>query len=260
MKRFLLAILFLPTLLFAREIPISNAIIEDNTFIWKVIAIDFRDDCTIIHKEVTPKVVGTWICSSTDEFIEDAATQQRYYLWYSTIGLKPIEIYHTNTISFTEIYPPVNQSDLINIHSGKYYYKRGVSVWPMYTPNPYVASDSDDSYGTSQITEVTITDAFTFVAIDYYSYYPVGGWVSFASNMYITDNNTFRANIMGVFVCDSEGNIVEAKNLDEKYDVNRGERNRVMLLFPRIPTSIREVDIIEPNGFFWHGIKINNID
>ena len=260
MKKLFFLLAFLPSIILAREIPVSNAIIEDNTFVWEVIAVDFRDDCTIIHKEVTPKVSGTWICSTTDEFIEDAATQQRYYLLYSTIGLQPIEIYHTNTISFTEIYPPVKQLDLINIHSGKYYYKKGISVWPFYTSYPYVAANSDHSYANSQIVDVTITDALTFVAIDYYSYYPAGGWISFASNMYITDNNTFRANIMGVFACDNEGDIVEAKNLDEQYDVNKGERNRIMLVFPRIPTGIHEVDVIEPNGFFWRGIKINNVD
>lgn len=259
MKRFLLAILFLPTLLFAREIPISNAVIEDNTFIWKVIAIDFRDDCTIIHKEVTPKVAGTWICSSTDEFVEDATTLQRYHLLYSTIGTKPREIYHTNTISFTEIYPPVNQAERINIHSGHYYYKRGISVWPSYTNNPYVKASSDGAYSKSQITSVIISDESTYVSLDYYSYYD-NGWVSFNSNFYITDNQHFRVNIMGLYVCDETGYIVDSKNLDEIYNVNKGVRNRIVLEFPKIPRGIHEIDIIEPEGFYWHGIKINNID
>ncbi len=259
MRKILIALLLLPTLLYAGEIPIKNAVIEDNTFTWKVVSVDFRDDCTIIHKEVTPKVVGTWICSSTDEFIEDAVTQQRYYLWYSTIGLKPIEIYHTNTISFTEIYPPVNQSDFININSGKYYYKRGISVWPLYTTNPYVNASHDGAYSRSQITGVIISDDCTLVALDYYSYYD-NGWVSFNSNFYITDNQHFRVNIMELYVCDKEGNIVDTKNLDERYDVNRGERNRVLLVFPKIPRGIHEIDIIEPGGFFWRGIKINNVD
>lgn len=261
MKRILFFLSFLPSIILAREIPVSNAVIEDNTFVWEVVAIDFRDDCTIVHKEVTPKTKGTWVCSMYNEFIEDSDTQQRYYLLYSTLGLQPIEIYHTNTISFTEVYPPVNQADLISIHSGKYYYKRGIPVWPLYTSNPYVSSSSDDSNSTSYITNVTISDDCTFVGLDYYSYY-YEGWVSFGSNIYITDNQNFRANIMGVYLCDEEGQIVAAKNLDERYNVNRGERNRIVLLFPRIPNGVHEIDIIEPvtNGFYWRGVKINNLD
>ena len=72
--------------------------------------------------------------------------------------------------------------------------------------------------------------------------------------------NNFMAQISHLLFCDENGRIVDEKNLDERYNVKKGERNRVVLVFPRTPTGIHSLDIIESDGFFWYGVKINNVD
>ena len=133
--------------------------------------------------------------------------------------------------------------------------------YPFYTSFPSVGKPYDGSYCKTVITDVVISDDCTFIALDYYSYYDSGGWVSFASNMMIqNEEHHFRAQICKLFVCDDNGIVVEEKNLDERYNVNKGERNRVLMVFPRIPTGIYDIDIIEPDGFYWYGVKINNVE
>ena len=258
MKKFLLLALLFPAMLYAHYVPVSNATIEDEVFIWKVVSVDFRDECTIVHKEVTPKVVGTTIFSTKDEYIEDSSTNEHFYISYSTLGFDPVEVYHTNTISFTEIYPPVRHLEKINIYSGSIYYKVGLEVWPMYTAYPYVSRSSDGQYSQSEIKSISMSDAYTLVTLNYTSYYE-DGWVSFNSDFYLTDGKTFKVNIMDALICDEAGQIVGNLNLDEKYSVYKGKQYTVMLIFPRVTPGIYEIDIIEPEGFYWRGVRINNV-
>ena len=183
---------------------------------------------------------------------------------WSSIGFEKekMVLYNKETICFTEIYPSVNNHNMVNIHSGTYYYTQNLLTNPYVTYNPYVAHPYDGSFCKTRITSVVITESYTFVGLDYYSYYDEG-WVSFASNITISDDSRFYAKILGVYVCDENGLIVEEKDLDQQYSVEKGVCNRIVLLFPRIPSGIHNLNIVEhvePDGFFWYGIRINNVD
>lgn len=245
----------------ATEIPVRNARVENNTFVWEVTAVEFRDDCTIVSKQVTPKTNGTWITSSYDEFLEDTNTNRRFKIKWSSIGFnEPKTLYSTDPVSFTEIYEPVGDARRININSGSEYYIKAIDTKPYYTSYPSVGKPYNGAYCKTVITAVVISSECTLIALDYYSYYDEG-WVSFASNMMIRNvENNFMAQISHLLVCDENGRIVDEKNLDERYNVKKGERNRVILVFPRTPTGIHSLDIIESDGFFWYGVKINNVD
>ena len=64
---------------------------------------------------------------------------------------------------------------------------------------------------------------------------------------------------MDALICDEAGQIVGNLNLDEKYSVYKGKQYTVMLIFPRVTPGIYEIDIIEPEGFYWRGVRINNV-
>ncbi len=123
----------------ATEIPVRNARVENNTFVWDVTAVEFRDDCTIVSKQVTPKTNGTWITSSYDEFLEDTNTNRRFKIKWSSIGFnEPKTLYSTDPVSFTEIYEPVGDARRININSGSEYYIKAIDTKPYYTSYPSV--------------------------------------------------------------------------------------------------------------------------
>ncbi len=258
--------LFLLVSLFAFgiDVPVSDAIMEDENFIWRVVSVEFRDDCTIVKKEATPKTNGTWLCSSRTEFIESSKTKEKFYILWSSIGFEKekVRLYNKETFSFTEIYPSVKHFDMINIHSGVYYYIQNLETNPYCTYNPYVVRPYNGSFCKTRITSVVITDSYTFVGLDYYSYYDEG-WVSFDSNTTISDDSEFYAKILGLYVCDESGLIVEEKDLNQRYTVEKGVCNRIVLLFPKVPSGIHSLNIVEhvePDGFFWYGIKINNVN
>lgn len=98
---------------------------------WDCTAIEVQDGQTIVTKTVQPKSEGTFMCSSQDEYIEDADTGRKYYLVNSSIGFEGSpEISHdTKTITFHEVYPALPSTvKRINISSGSQYYVKGLKI------------------------------------------------------------------------------------------------------------------------------------
>lgn len=106
--------------------------IETASHRWEVVSVEVMDNYTYVKKRVTPKTNGTWVCSSTDEFIEDAQTGKKYYLTGSTIGTSKKDQRILSTTSphdFTETYPGLPASvKYINISSGSQYYVKNLKI------------------------------------------------------------------------------------------------------------------------------------
>lgn len=108
----------------------SNRITTES-HIWTAVSIEVTNGKTYVHKNVTPRADETWICSSTDEFIEDAETGRKYYLTSSTIPIYPQQkiLVRTSNQSFTETYPALPSNvRYINISSGYQYYVKNVRI------------------------------------------------------------------------------------------------------------------------------------
>jgi hypothetical protein len=98
---------------------------------WYCTGIEVQDGQTIVTKVAQPKSEGTFMCSSQDEFIEDADTGRKYYLQNSSIGFEgsPIISYDTSPITFYEIYPVLPSNvKRINISSGSQYYVKDLKI------------------------------------------------------------------------------------------------------------------------------------
>ena len=246
----------------ALEYTVKNAVIEDNLFVWEVINIDYRDDCTIVTKQVTPKKDGSYsIASDYNAFLEDFSTKMRFGIKWSAIGFdSKTYLYNNSPYEFTEIYEPIGDADRINIYSGKYYYIKGLDTDPLQTTNPTIRQEYPcGNMCNMTITSVIIAQNMTFVDLEYYSYYDEG-WVSFDKNIIIRNvEKNFSASIMMVVYID-ENDDFKNMDLSTRYTVQKAARNRFMLVFPGIPSGIFSVDIIEPDGFYWYGIKISNIE
>lgn len=108
----------------------SNRITTES-HIWTALSIEVTNGKTYVHKNVTSRADETWICSSTDEFIEDAETGRKYYLTSSTIPMYPQQkiLVRTSNHSFTETYPALPSNvRYINISSGYQYYVKNVRI------------------------------------------------------------------------------------------------------------------------------------
>lgn len=99
---------------------------------WGLTSMIVSKDCTILHKWCIPKVNGTFVCSTADEFIEDAQTQKRYYIMKSDIGIglkNKLILTDTKHFMFTEWYPPLPFSvKVINIYNGSQYIVRNLRL------------------------------------------------------------------------------------------------------------------------------------
>jgi hypothetical protein len=110
---------------------ISGERVETAYHKWDCTGIEVQDDQTIVTKVVQPKSEGTFMCSSQDEFIEDADTGRKYYLQNSSIGFEgsPIISHDTTPITFYEIYPVLPSNvKRINISSGSQYYVKDLKI------------------------------------------------------------------------------------------------------------------------------------
>lgn len=98
---------------------------------WKVESIDISPSSTIITKIVEPLQTETYICSTKEEYIEDAETGHKYYIVSSSIGFEQnsIILRDKKTKTFTEVYPALPTTvRRINISSGTYYYIKDLQI------------------------------------------------------------------------------------------------------------------------------------
>ncbi len=110
---------------------ISGDQVETDYHTWDCTGIEVQDGQTIVTKTVRPKLNGTTMYSSQDEYIEDADTGRKYYLINSSIGFEgsPEISYDTKPLTFYEVYPALPSTvKRINISSGSQYYVKDLKI------------------------------------------------------------------------------------------------------------------------------------
>lgn len=110
---------------------VNNSIIETDSHIWELVSVQCLSNQTIIHKKVTPKVSGTYMHSSQEEYIEDADTGRKYFLRNSDLGFEGNKkvVNNKNPIDFYEVYPALPSTvKRINISSGSKYYVKNLQI------------------------------------------------------------------------------------------------------------------------------------
>lgn len=128
------------------------------------------------------------------------------------------------------------------------------------TPNPRV--DSDSFGGTSQmrITSVLTTDEFTMVTFQYATTL-FNPWISLNGQTFLTTNPSkerLKVQEWGIITNDNNNLSLNALNFGEQYFIKRRTAYNIYMLFPAIPEKATLLSIVEPNGFYWRGIHINN--
>ncbi|MDE5732763.1 MAG: hypothetical protein K2H95_07025 [Bacteroidales bacterium] len=112
---------------------------------WILLSVETTPDCTVIEKMLLPIVdEKTWICSTKEEFIEDAVTGEKYFILDSEIGFEPgldfIEGYKGRT--FKETYPALPESVThINVSSGAKYFIKHLDLSLKTSPAVFPISD-----------------------------------------------------------------------------------------------------------------------
>ena len=115
---------------------------------WILLSVEATPDCTVIEKMLRPIVDGkTWVCSTKEEFIEDAVTGKKYFILDSEIGFEPgcnfIEGY--KGMAFKETYPALPDSVThINVSSGAKYFIKHLDL--SLKTSPAVSPISDISF------------------------------------------------------------------------------------------------------------------
>lgn len=99
---------------------------------WSLISVDARPDCTIVEKIVVPRGEDTtWISSVRQEYIEDSATGEKFYIIDSELGFEANKtiLAEFNGRVFKETYPPLPKGTrYLNISSGDKYYIRNLDL------------------------------------------------------------------------------------------------------------------------------------
>ena len=112
-----------------KVINVSCQSIVTNTHKWDLSVIILSENKTILRKYVTPKSKKTKICSTRNEYIEDADTGQKYYILKSDIGFEPNDIEETKTTFFDETYPSLPQGvTKVNISTGSTFFVRNLKI------------------------------------------------------------------------------------------------------------------------------------
>lgn len=99
---------------------------------WSIISVDARPDCTIVEKIVVPiDKDTTWISSVRQEYIEDSATEEKFFIIDSELGFeanKTILAGYSGRV-FKETYPPLPKgTKYINVSSGAKYYIKNLDL------------------------------------------------------------------------------------------------------------------------------------
>lgn len=99
---------------------------------WSLISVDARPDCTIVEKIVVPRGEDTtWISSVRQEYIEDSATGEKFFIIDSELGFEANRTILTGYSGriFKETYPPLPKGTrYINISSGSKYYIQNLDL------------------------------------------------------------------------------------------------------------------------------------
>ena len=112
-----------------KVINVSCQSIVTNTHKWDLYVIILLEDKTVLRKFVKPKSVRSLICSTKNEYIENAQTGQKYYILESDIGFEPKETEGTKDIYYDEIYPALPEKvENVNISSGSEYFVKNFKI------------------------------------------------------------------------------------------------------------------------------------
>lgn len=128
------------------------------------------------------------------------------------------------------------------------------------TPNPRVDSDSSDETFQIRITSVLTEDEFTLVTFQYVTtlFKP---WIAMDDRTFLSTNlSKNRLNILewGIIIDDDRDFSFNALQFNKQYNVKRRIAYDFYMVFPAIPIKTTFLSIVEPNGFYWKGIHINN--
>lgn len=101
--------------------------VETETHIFRLSKIEIADSYTKLYKTIIPKVQHSYVTSSKEQFIEDAATGKKYYILNSSIGFDRSTILNSNKIvEFVETYPALDKTtQSIYVNPGSIYYYCG---------------------------------------------------------------------------------------------------------------------------------------
>ena len=106
--------------------------IRTNEHQWSLISVDARPDCTIVEKIVVPRGEDTtWISSVRQEYIEDSATGEKFYIIDSELGFEANKtiLAEFNGRVFKETYPPLPKGTrYINVSSGAKHYIKNLDL------------------------------------------------------------------------------------------------------------------------------------
>ncbi|GAB1415271.1 hypothetical protein MASR2M117_06770 [Paludibacter sp.] len=128
------------------------------------------------------------------------------------------------------------------------------------TPNPQVDSYSSDETFQIRITSVLTEDEFTLVTFQYATtqFKP---WIALDDKTVLTSNHSKeRLKVLewGIIIEDDEDISFNALHFDQQYNVKRRVAYNFYMVFPAIPEKTTLLNIVEPDGFYWKGIHINN--
>lgn len=117
--------------------------------------------------------------------------------------------------------------------------------------NPYPAS----KIAITTIEGVKVQEDQTIVALRYNTGNYSGAWIQLSSSTYMLVNGEkYPIRTWGQFAQDKTTNL----DLDYQYSVEPNTSYLFLMAFPPVPVGIENISIVEPNGFYWYGIHINN--
>ena len=124
------------------------------------------------------------------------------------------------------------------------------------TNNPRVNNPHPASvYGTTKIEAVSIYSDQTIVALQYNTSNRSGTFVALASSTYMLVNG--KKYPIQAWGQDTDDDIVNL-DFDYQYTVQPNTSYRFLMSFPPVPVGVENISIVEPDGFYWYGIHINN--
>lgn len=99
---------------------------------WGITGMSITKQGTVLRKWCIPKENNTYVCSSPNEFIEDAQTKRRFYITKSQIGIgleNKVFLNNSEHFGFAETYPPLPSSvKVINIYNGSQYIVKNLRI------------------------------------------------------------------------------------------------------------------------------------
>ncbi len=138
---------------------------------------------------------------------------------------------------------------LLPVSAQEHNTKSNVTINPR-IDQPYPA----DMLGTTHIDNVVITTDNTFVTFTYTAGNINGGYIALSSKTYMVVDGQ-------IYTIESWAEDTDPINelaFDTHLMVQSNTQYRFVMAFPHLPAGVDVISIIEPNGFYWKGIHINN--